>query len=54
METTAELYERVKWIFKVIAKLWREQYSGTLTLTFYKGVMSPNYKREIMEKAPDV
>jgi len=52
MSDTAELYEHVKWIFQVIAQLWRKKFSGTLILEFYEGKMLKNYKRQINERAP--
>jgi len=52
MSDAAELYERVKWIYKVIAQLWRQKFSGSLILKFHEGNMSRKYSRQIDETAP--
>jgi len=53
MSDAAELYERVKWIFKVIANLWRQKYSGDLILHFHQGNLSRDFHRQIKESAPE-
>jgi len=50
--TIVEYYDRVKWVIVVFYGLWKQGYSGPVKFEFYKGNISKNFKREVIETAP--
>ena len=50
--STATLYEKVKWVFLVIAKLWKQKFCGTLLLEFHNGDLCHKYRTQETHYAP--
>lgn len=50
-DKAVDLFDKVKWVLIVIQRLWKQKFSGDLTLHFHEGNLSEKFDRKIIEYA---